>query len=234
MYLDVPFVPTEENVVEAMLDLANVGPKDVLYDLGCGDGRILVAAARDRNACGVGIDIDPLRIADAMEYAGESGVEYLVDFIEEDIFSADFSEATVVSLYLLQSVNLQLRPRLLSQLKPGSRVVSHAFDMGEWKADETLKVDGVHIYKWIVPARVAGSWKWKKPDGRQYRVELQQEYQQVTGTAWIDGRKATLRRATLWGAQLELVLQADDATAPAKFLLTFANDELRSVSARAG
>src|SRR5690606_40164458 len=102
-----------------MLDLGNVGPKDVLYDLGSGDGRILVSAARDRNTRGIGVDIDPTRIAEAMEYAGFSGVEYLVDFLEEDLFDVDVSNATVVTLYLLQSINVQLRPRLLSQLRPG-------------------------------------------------------------------------------------------------------------------
>src|SRR5690554_6349545 len=113
MFLDVPFVPTDDEVIKAMLDLAEVGPRDRLYDLGCGDGRIVVKAALERNTRSVGIEIDPLRIADAMEYAGLSGVEYLVDFVEESIFTADFSKATVVTLYLLDSINLQLRPRLL-------------------------------------------------------------------------------------------------------------------------
>lgn len=151
--LDVPFVPTDEAVIEAMLDLADVGPNDVLYDLGSGDGRILIAAAMNRNTRGIGIELDPLRIADAMEEAGHAGVEYLVDFLEEDFFEADLSEATVVSLYLLQSVNLQLRPKLLSELRPGTRIVSHAFDMGDWKPDDWTKVGGISIYKWIVPKR---------------------------------------------------------------------------------
>lgn len=155
-YLDVPFVPTDEQVVEAMLDLADVGPDDVLYDLGSGDGRILVSAAIDRNTRGVGIDIDPLRIAEAMEYAGRSHVEYLVDFIEDNIFTADISEATVVTLYLLRAINLRLRPRLLKELRPGTRIVSHAFDMGDWKPDEWLKLSGVGIMKWIVPVNVEG------------------------------------------------------------------------------
>src|SRR5690606_42133295 len=109
----------------------------------------IFAAARDRDARGVGVGIDPVRIADAMEQAGWAGVERLVDFIEEDLFSVDVSPATVVSLYLLQSINEQLRPRLLSQLRPGARIVSHAFDMGDWKADGRIKVGDAHIYKWI-------------------------------------------------------------------------------------
>ncbi len=175
-FLDVPFVPTDEKVVEAMLDFANVGRNDVLYDLGCGDGRIVVAAALYRNTRGIGIDLDPSRVADAMEYAGDSGVEYLVDFIEEDLMTADFSEATVVTLYLLDVVNVELRPRLLKELRPGTRIVSHAFDMGDWKADEQLKFSGVRLFKWIVPAWVAGTWQWQDSDGKTYRVELKQKY----------------------------------------------------------
>lgn len=228
-YLDVPFVPTDENVVEAMLNLACVGPKDVLYDLGSGDGRIVVAAAKDRDARGIGIEIDPLRIADAMEYAGWSCVEYLVDFIEEDIFTADISEATVVTMYLLESVNLQLRPRLLSELRPGTRIVSHAFDMGDWKADEWLEVDGTKIYKWIVPARVAGAWEWETSDGKPYRVELQQKYQEVSGSAWLADRKVDLKGAKLRGSRLELVLLKDETTSPDSFTLNFADGKLKSV-----
>lgn len=154
-FLDVPFVPTDERVIEAMLTLAGVGPEDVLYDLGSGEGGIVIAAARDYRARGIGIEIDPLRIADAMEYAGDAGVEHLVDFVEDDIFTADFHEATVVTLYLLESINIQLRPELLRQLRPGTRIVSHAFNMGDWKADEQVDLSGISIYKWVVPARAA-------------------------------------------------------------------------------
>lgn len=230
-YLAVPFVPTDEAVVEKMLTLAGVGPKDLLYDLGSGDGRILIAAAKDRSARGVGIDIDPMRIADAMEYAGWAGVEYLVDFIEDDIFTIDFSEATVVTLYLLQSINVQLRPRLLSQLRPGTRIVSHAFDMGDWKADEWIKLSGVNIYKWVVPAAVAGVWAWEGLDGKAYRVELEQKYQEVTGSAWLAERKIHLQSADLCGSSLELTVQEDEATPPASFTLNFVDNKLSSVIA---
>lgn len=228
-FLDVPFVPTDEHVVEAMLNLAAVGPKDVLYDLGSGDGRILIAAAKDRDARGIGIDLDPLRIADAMEYAGWSCVEHLVDFIEDDIFTADIQEATVVTLYLLQSINVQLRPRLLSELRPGTRIVSHAFDMGDWKADEWLKLSGTSIYKWIVPAQVAGVWEWKRPDGKPYRIELQQKYQKVTGSASLAGKKADLKSAKLCGNRLEITLQESNKTSLDCFTLNFANSKLKSV-----
>lgn len=227
-FLDVPFVPTDENVVKAMLNLANVGPDDVFYDLGSGDGRLLIAAARDRNTRGIGIELDPLRIADAMEEAGWAGVEYLVDFVEEDIFEADFSEATVVALYLLQSVNVQLRPQLLRQLRPGARIVSHAFNMGDWKADDWIKLDGINIFKWIVPAQVSGVWEWKDGEGRSCRVELQQKYQEVTGSAWLDDVEASLESA-LCGARLEINILESENNIISRSLLEFENERILSV-----
>ena len=150
---DVPFVPTPEKVVDRMLEIAQVGPNDVVYDLGSGDGRIVIAAARKYGARGVGIDIDPERIREARDNARSAGVSDRVEFREGDLFKADLSEATVVTLYLLSSVNLQLRPKLLSELKPGTRIVSHAFDMGDWKPLRTEKVGTSTVYYWIVPER---------------------------------------------------------------------------------
>ncbi|MDX3914058.1 MULTISPECIES: SAM-dependent methyltransferase [Olivibacter] len=147
---DVPYVPTKQEVVEAMLTLANVGPNDMLYDLGCGDGRIVVTAAKKFGAKAVGIDIDPERIQEARENAQKAAVENKVAFLQQDLFKADFSKASVVSLYLLPSVNIKLRPKLL-QLKPGTRVVSHAFDMGDWKPDKQMLVGNSTIYLWTVP-----------------------------------------------------------------------------------
>lgn len=229
-YLDVPFVPTEEPVIQAMLSLAGVGSKDVLFDLGSGDGRILIAAARDRDARGIGVEIDPVRIADAMEEAGWAGVERLVDFIEEDIFSVDFSAASVVTLYLLASVNLDLRPRLLSELRPGTRIVSHAFDMGDWKPDDWRQLDEVKIYKWVVPAQVAGVWQWDGPDGEPCRVELHQTFQDVDGMAWISGHKAHLDGARLQGNRLDLILREDQAVSGKSFTLRFRDNKLHSVA----
>lgn len=138
---DVPFVPTTPEAVEAMLKLGEVKKTDVLYDLGCGDGRIVIAAAKSFGTRGVGIDIDPQRIREARENAKRAGVESLVRFEEKDLFEADFSEATVVTLFLLPRINLKLKPKLLEQLKPGTRVVSNTFDMGEWKAEKESSVD---------------------------------------------------------------------------------------------
>ena len=235
LFLDVPYVPTDEKLVGEMLDLAEVGPRDVLYDLGSGDGRIVVAAAKERDTRGVGIDLDPLRVAEAMEYAGWSGVEYLVDFIEGSIFTEDISEATVVTLYLLDSVNVELRPRLLEVLRPGTRIVSHAFDMGDWKADERRSYSGATLYKWVVPAQVAGTWEWKRADGKQYRLELQQKYQKVTGKVWLDGKKAHLESAKLSGSRLELMLRENKAAPFDCFTLLYSDSrtdsQLQSVTA---
>lgn len=151
--LDVPYVPTPPEVVDRMLALARVGKSDTLYDLGCGDGRIVIAAARRFGAHGVGVDLNPERIAEARANAREAGVEKRVRFRQGDLFETDLAPASVVSLYLLPDINLKLRPRLWSQLKPGARVVSHAFDMGpDWPPQEKAVVDGRSIYLWTITA----------------------------------------------------------------------------------
>jgi ribosomal protein L11 methylase PrmA len=150
---DVIFVPTPQEVVEDMLRLANVKKGDVLFDLGSGDGRIPVTAARLYGIRAVGIDIDPERIREAQDNAKKNGVESLVQFRLQDLFEADFREATVVTLYLLPDLNLKLRPRLLAELKPGTRIVSHQFDMGDWKPAKKLESNGRTVYFWVVPER---------------------------------------------------------------------------------
>lgn len=148
---DVPYVPTPQAVVEKMLEMAQVGPNDVLYDLGCGDGRIVITAARKRGARGVGIDINPQRIAEAKANADSAGVNDKVRFIVGDLFTADFSEASVVMLYLLPEVNRALRPQLWKQLKVGTRVVSHDFDMGpEWPPERVERVGSKTLYYWTI------------------------------------------------------------------------------------
>ncbi|WP_375513339.1 SAM-dependent methyltransferase [uncultured Nostoc sp.] len=151
---DVPYVPTPQPVVDAMLQVAKVGKNDLLYDLGSGDGRIVNTAAQKYGTRGVGIDISPERIKEANENAKKAGVTDRVKFVQQDLFKTDFSEATVVTLYLLPEVNAKLRPKLLSELKPGSRIVSHAFDMGDWKPDQKLNVGGKTVYYWVVPEKV--------------------------------------------------------------------------------
>ncbi len=159
--LDVPYVPTTEAAVKAMLKLAEVKRADIVYDLGCGDGRIVIAAAKEYGAHGVGIDINPERVQEAKENAAKAGVGNLVRFEENDLFQADIHEATVVTLFLLNSVNVRLRPKLLKDLKPGTRVVSNTFGMGDWKPDKELLVgDPVEgfslshkLFLWTIPQR---------------------------------------------------------------------------------
>ena len=157
---DVPFVPTTQEAVAAMLKLGGVTKNDVLYDLGCGDGRIVIAAAKLYGTRGVGIDINPVRIAEAKENARKAGVEKLVRFEENDLFAANIREATVVSLFLLTSVNLKLRPKLLRELKPGTRIVSNTFDMGDWVPEKEFTLDGPEdeilsrkLFLWKIPPR---------------------------------------------------------------------------------
>jgi len=160
---DVPYVPTTEEAVRAMLKLADVKKADIVYDLGCGDGRIVIAAAKTYGARGVGIDIDPDRIQEARENAKKAGVENLVRFEENDLFQANFREATVVTLFLLPSINLKLRPKLLQNLKPGTRVVSNTFDMGTWRPEKEQSLPGADddesgslshkFFLWKIPRR---------------------------------------------------------------------------------
>lgn len=151
--LDVPYVPTPQPVVDAMLRLAKVKRGDVLYDLGSGDGRIVIAAAKRYGVRGTGIDIDPDRIREANANARKAGVAKLVRFVNQDLFQVDYGEATVVTLYLLPRINLQLKPKLLEELRPGTRIVSHGFDMGDWKPDRVVEIGTSTLYLWTVPPK---------------------------------------------------------------------------------
>lgn len=151
--LYVPYVASKPAVVQAMLQLAQVNKDDLIYDLGCGDGRIIITAAKEYGAKGVGVDIDPNRIKEANRNAQKEGVSDKVQFIQQDLFEVDFSKASVVTLYLLPYVNLKLRPKLLAQLKPGTRVVSNEFDMGDWEPEKKIKVGESTIYFWTIPEK---------------------------------------------------------------------------------
>jgi hypothetical protein len=155
---DVIFVPTPQAVVDEMLKVANVKKGDVLYDLGSGDGRIVIAAAKRFGVRGVGIDIDPQRIAEANANAKKEGVSHLVTFKNTDLFTTDISEATVVTLYLLPRLNVKLRPKLFADIKNGTRIVSHAFDMAEWEPEKHLKVEGRDVYYWTINDAARGKF----------------------------------------------------------------------------
>ena len=152
---DVVYVPTPQEVVDEMLALAKVTKDDVIYDLGSGDGRIVITAAQKFGVRGVGIDINPQRIQEANENAQKAGVTDRVEFRQQDLFESDISEATVVTLYLLPQLNVKLRPRLFEQLKPGTRIISHDFEMGDWKPERVVKTqEGSTIYYWVIPKEI--------------------------------------------------------------------------------
>lgn len=202
---DVPFVPTPEQVVDTMLRLAGVGPGDVVVDLGSGDGRIAVSAARDFGARARGVDIDPRRIAEARANARAAGVEDAARFTEGNLFDAPIADASVVTMYLLPEVNLALRPRLLGELRPGTRVVSHDFDMGDWKPDRTMTVpdEGSQVYLWVVPAHVAGTWRLDAGDGGgPWTLDIDQSFQEIRATARRDGQEVRLHDAHVLGERI--------------------------------
>lgn len=151
---DVVYVPTQQNIVDAMLSLANVSKEDTVFDLGCGDGRIVISAAQQFGARGIGIELDSNLIKIAKENARQANVSDKVEFIEANLFKTDFRRATVVMLYLSPGVNLKLRPILLKQLKTGTRIISHDFDMGEWKADKIVSINEATLYLWTIPAKI--------------------------------------------------------------------------------
>jgi SAM-dependent methyltransferase len=202
---DVHFDPTPDDVVEAMLKMAGVTGEDVVYDLGCGDGRFVITAARKFGARGVGVDIDPVRIDESNQNARKAGVTDRVQFIEGDLFKTDIRGATVITLYLLNELNQQLRPRLLRDLKPGTRIVSHTFDMGDWEPDEIGKVRNRMFYYWVVPAQVAGAWRLNLASSRTAwldQLTLDQEFQEIRGKASVDGWQLRIREPRLRGHQL--------------------------------
>jgi methyltransferase family protein len=224
----VPYVPTPQEVVERMLQIAKVTRDDYLIDLGSGDGRIVVTAAKKFGARGFGVDLNPQRIAESNANAKRAGVTDKVAFHQRDLFETDLSDATVITMYLLPRVNLELRPKLLD-LKPGTRVVSHDFSMEDWKADTHVQVEAQDkyggsggrsdIYFWVVPAKVAGTWQWQltvSGKSQSYEVTLDQKFQEIAGTARIGGRSVKLQNAKLRGDRISFDFTADVNGAPVK------------------
>jgi hypothetical protein len=198
---DVVWVPTNDNLVARMLQMAQVTAGDRVYDLGAGDGKIAIAAARDFGARAVGVEYDPQLARLAQCYVQADGLGERVQIIHGDIFETDFSSATVVTLYLLPELNLRLRPTIL-KMKPGTRVVSHSFMMDDWQPDERSLTEDGSAYLWIVPASAAGNWSFREAggDGR-FAVELAQEFQQLSGRA---GGEPLISDARVRGTQIEL------------------------------
>jgi hypothetical protein len=218
---DVPYVPTPPAVVDAMLGLAGVGPADYLIDLGSGDGRIVIAAAKQRGARGMGVEIDSALVGAARREAQREGVAGRVEFREQNLFTTDIDRATVVTMYLYPRLMLQLRPRLFTELKPGTRVVSHDFDMERWLPDGrvTVPVPGKpygppssEVYFWIMPANAAGAWSWRSTEGAapvDCELALDQTFQMLDGSAAIGGRPARLEGGRMRGDEIRLMLAAE-------------------------
>jgi 16S rRNA G966 N2-methylase RsmD len=196
---DVIWVPTPEELVEAMLDMAKVTPDDFLVDLGSGDGRIVIAAAK-RGVRAMGFEYNPDMVALSRKNAEKAGVADKATFVNSDLFESDFSKATVITMYLLPHLNLKLRPKLL-EMKPGTRIVSHAFTMGEWEADQKVEMEYRTAYLWIVPARVEGVWKWKE-DAGEAELKAAQQFQVVNATLKINGKELPFKNAKLEGDRI--------------------------------
>jgi SAM-dependent methyltransferase len=212
---DVPYVPTPPEIVEAMLKLGNVHAGDMLYDLGCGDGRIVIMAAKKFGARGTGIDINPERIKEANENAKAAGVTDRVRFIEKNLFDADIHEATVMTLYLLPDVNMRLRPKLWKELKPGTRIVSHSFNMGDWRPEKEVQINGRHLYFWTVPAQKAaaldGEWAFRMPTPNgemEAKLILKTEGERVSGTFFFpEDRRLEIQDGKLSGNQMNFIVR---------------------------
>lgn len=206
---DVPYVPSDEAVVTAMLRFGGVGPSDVVYDLGCGDGRIVIAAAKQCGARGVGVDIDPVRIMECRENAAKARVADRVQFHCQSFFDTDIRPATVVMLYLLPSINVKLRPRLLSDLKPGTRIIGNYFEIGDWEPDMKAEAHHRTLMQWLVPAWVAGRWDCVVDDPRgRHRIvlRLKRHYQIVTGSARVGRDELRVLNGRLFGENLTFKL----------------------------
>ncbi|HET8624094.1 MAG TPA: class I SAM-dependent methyltransferase [Gemmatimonadales bacterium] len=209
---DVPFVPTQTELVRSMLDVVKVDSTDVVYDLGCGDGRIVITAVKRYGAKrGVCVDIDPKRIEEARHNADTAGVTERITFTTADLFQTDLAEATVVTLYLLPLINERLRPKLFRELKPGTRVVSNSFDMGTWGADSTISPPSPSgfqrvAYFWIIPADVAGIWRVHAEGAGLKSLDLEQMFQRLNGTARYRGRNVPLTDVQVKGDRLSFQL----------------------------
>jgi precorrin-6B methylase 2 len=179
--LDVPYVPTPQAVVDEMLKLAKPTNSDLLYDLGCGDGRIVVTAAKLFGTKGVGFDIDPARIRDSEANAQSAGVTGLATFRKQDLFTVSLAEPSVLTMYLLPSVNMKLRPKIFAETKPGTRIVSHAFTMEDWQPDQRSSANGANIYFWVVPANLTGTWKASGLGKEPTTLRFDQQFQKAQG-----------------------------------------------------
>lgn len=205
---DVMWVPTPDAAVDRMLTLANVGPRDLVYDLGSGDGKVVIMAARRFGARAVGVEFDTDMIALSRAAAKTEGVADRVRFVQADIFEHDFRDATVVTLYLLTTLNVKLRPKILG-MKPGTRVASHMFRMGEWEPDEHARVGASELFLWVVPAKVAGTWVMTRAAAGAAELVLDQQFQRISGSARVAGETLPLTQAVLRGDEIRFAFAGE-------------------------
>jgi SAM-dependent methyltransferase len=201
------FVTTPFKVVREILKLAEVNKDDVVYDLGSGDGRIVIAAARDFGGRGVGVELDKELVAESVKNAKEAGVAERVKFIEEDFFTVDLSNATVVTVYLLPELNERLISKFFKELKPGSKIVSHRWEMGKWRPDLTLKGYGTSVYLWVVPAQVEGNWRVmlrNEKVAREYTLAIKQDFQKIRATLSDEKRRYSVEDTNLQGSDIAI------------------------------
>jgi SAM-dependent methyltransferase len=201
---DVIWVPTPQELINAMLDMAKVTAEDDVMDLGSGDGRIVVAAAK-RGATALGVEYNPDMVTLSKANAQKENVSAKASFVQGDIFETDFSKATVITMYLLPDLNMKLRPKILG-MKPGTRVVSHAFTMEDWEPDQTATVEGRTAYFWLVPAKVQGTWTWQSASGPA-QLTLTQNFQKIEGTMKIGGKEITIKNPKLEGARISFTAE---------------------------
>ncbi len=241
---EVPYIKSPQVVVDKMLDLAQVRPDDFLIDLGSGDGRIVIAAAKKRGARGFGVELDPNLVEASNAAARKAGVAARAQFFTRDLFETDISHATVLTMYLLPKVNLKLRPRILRQLKPGTRVLSHDWDMGEWQPDDRVVLEGLTkpvmpiqastIYLWIVPARVGGTWRLQVEGAEEAtELELTQRFQKIAGVARRTRARSLLQDAQLRGAEIRftVVEETGRPSEPVRFFGRVSGDSMDGTTA---
>ena len=227
---DVIWVPTPDALVERMLEMAKVTPRDYLVDLGSGDGRTVIAAAK-RGVKALGIEYNPDMVKLSVRNAEKAGVQNMAQFVHGDVFATDFSQATVITMYLLSSLNLKLRPTLLN-MKPGTRLVSHAFNMGDWNPDETAEVEGYRAYLWIVPAKVQGRWQVNSPAG-SFELAVDQVFQKITAKATGPGSSGNVTDARVDGPNIAFTIN-DSSGRPLRYTGTVNGDTIEGTTQSAG
>lgn len=208
--LDAPYVVTDNEVVNAMLEMAAVRPNERVVDLGSGDGRILIAAARSLGARGLGVDIDPARIREATANARAAGVSHRVIFRRENLFQTPLGDADVLTLYLSNDINFRLRPRVLAQMRAGARVVSHDFNMGDWRPDQTQRIGTATVNLWIVPARIHGRWALNV-GGRRATLIINQRYQQFSGAITVNDQSTRIELGRINANSIRFIVRANGA-----------------------